>query len=560
MSTTSSVIETINPLPAGWSDQDIGSPSIAGGASFSNGTWTVAGCGSDIWNTADQFNFASQNFSGNGVLIAQVTSVTYTGPWAKSGVMFRDSADPGSMYADMIVTPAEGVAFQWRSTADTVPSEVEITGITAPQWVELERVGDNFLAFYSSDGVTWTQVGTSQTIDMSANALAGLAVTAQNGAALNTSTFSNVSLSPLDGPTIVNAASAASNPVYGLTTNLSALATDQSGANNLTYTWSVVGTPPGSVNFDANGTNAAANTFATFSTTGTYNLQVTITDPAGLSTTSNLSLTVDPLPAGWSDNDIGSPGIAGSASYGNGTWTVQGGGADIWTASDQFNFASQNFSGDGILTAQVTGITDTDPWSKAGVMFRDSTAANSDFVDLVVSPGQGVSMQWRGSDGVPNYTQITGITAPAWVKLERYGDNFIGYYSTDGINWTQAGSTSVTLNESGLVGLAVTAHNNGLLSTGTFTNVSFVPDAAPTVTTPASGRVNFSAADTIALSVGAADDGVLSELTYTWTTLARPPRPSPSASMGPMPLKTPSPRLRSPASTISKSRSPTQAA
>src|ERR1039457_3619038 len=53
------------------------------------------------------------------------------------------------------------------------------------------------------------------------------------------------------------------------------------------------------------------------------------------------------LPAGWSDTDIGSPGLAGSASYASGAWTVTGGGSDIWNAADQFNFASTNFTGDG---------------------------------------------------------------------------------------------------------------------------------------------------------------------------------------------------------------------
>src|SRR6185503_20753211 len=42
------------------------------------------------------------------------------------------------------------------------------------------------------------------------------------------------------------------------------------------------------------------------------------------------------LPAGWSDADIGSPGLAGSASEASGDWTVTGGGADIWNAADQF--------------------------------------------------------------------------------------------------------------------------------------------------------------------------------------------------------------------------------
>jgi hypothetical protein len=86
------------------------------------------------------------------------------------------------------------------------------------------------------------------------------------------------------------------------------------------------------------------------------------------------------LPAGWSDDDIGSPGLTGSASYTNGNWTVTGGGADIWNAADQFNFASTNFTGDGTMIVQVTSLQNSDPGSgraKAGLMFRNDSTAGS---------------------------------------------------------------------------------------------------------------------------------------------------------------------------------------
>ena len=305
------------------------------------------------------------NFQWRRLADWRVGSITNTGAAAKAGVMLRDSTDPSAMFADVVETPGDGVAFQWRSAPGAQPGQAIISGVTVPQWVELERVGNSFLGFYSGDGVNWTQLGSSQTVPMSSNALAGLAVTAVTNAQLNTATFSNVSWSSLAAPTLVQAATAVS-PVDGVTANLTALATDQTGSSNLTYTWSVIGTPPGSVTFSGDGTNAAASTLATFSAPGVYNLHVTITDPAGMSVTSSLSETVNPLPAGWSDVDIGSPGVAGTASYGGGTWTVQGGGTDIWGTSDQFNFASQTSAATGIL-AQVTGVTNTDPWSKAGV-------------------------------------------------------------------------------------------------------------------------------------------------------------------------------------------------
>src|SRR5439155_1391241 len=54
------------PVPAPWVEGDIGSTGAAGSATYFNGTFTVKGAGSDIWNTSDSFHFVYQPFSGNG--------------------------------------------------------------------------------------------------------------------------------------------------------------------------------------------------------------------------------------------------------------------------------------------------------------------------------------------------------------------------------------------------------------------------------------------------------------------------------------------------------------
>ena len=72
----------------------------------------------------------------------------------------------------------------------------------------------------------------------------------------------------------------------------------------------------------------------------------------------------------------------GSASYANGVFTVNGGGADIWGGSDQFNYVSQPLTGDGSIVARVTSQSDTDPWAKAGVMIKQSTATGSPYALL----------------------------------------------------------------------------------------------------------------------------------------------------------------------------------
>src|SRR5436190_12454011 len=108
------------------------------------------------------------------------------------------------------------------------------------------------------------------------------------------------------------------------------------------------------------------------------------------------------LPPGWTDTDIGSPALAGSASFNNSLWTVTGGGSDIWNTADQFNLASTPFSGDGSITAQVISLQNSDPgsgWSKAGLMFRNDTTAGSVNVTVMATAGNGVSFQWRTAAG-----------------------------------------------------------------------------------------------------------------------------------------------------------------
>lgn len=187
------------------------------------------------------------------------------------------------------------------------------------------------------------------------------------------------------------------------------------------------------------------------------------------------------LPAGWADNDIGSPGLAGSATDASGLWTVTGGGADIWGTSDQFNFASTNYSGDGTMITLVESLQNSDPssgWSKAGLMFRNDTTAGSVNASIFATAGQGVSFQWRSAAGGSSAnTQHSGISTPVWLKLVRSGGTFTGSYSTDGSNWVLVGSQAITMNSAVLVGVAVTAHNNSALNTATFTNLSvgYVP-------------------------------------------------------------------------------------
>ena len=182
-------------LPAGWSTSDIGAVAAIGSAVLVGDTWTVTGSGADVWNTADEFQFAAQTLSGNGTIVARVASLQNTNAWAKAGVMIRESTATGSRHAFCCVTAGNGVAFQRRSTADGASAHTAGSTAAAPRWVKLERSGNVLTGFESANGTTWTKVG-SATIAIGSSARFGLAVTSHADGTLATATFDHVSVTP----------------------------------------------------------------------------------------------------------------------------------------------------------------------------------------------------------------------------------------------------------------------------------------------------------------------------------------------------------------------------
>jgi hypothetical protein len=176
------------------SDQDIGSPAQAGSLSYLNGTYTITAGGSDIGGNADQFHFAYNTYSADGSIIANVASLANTNGAAKAGLMFRNGTGASAAYAGIFVTPSSGAVLSARSADGTTAGETSIFGIAAPRFLKLSRSGSQFAGYYSSDAITWTQLGSSQTVNLSANALVGLAVTSRNVTTTTTATFRNVSV------------------------------------------------------------------------------------------------------------------------------------------------------------------------------------------------------------------------------------------------------------------------------------------------------------------------------------------------------------------------------
>ena len=232
--------------------------------------------------------------------------------------------------------------------------------------------------------------------------------------------------------------------------------------------------------------------------TGNYSLTAVATDDRGATTTSAaVPITVNgpgPPPPPWAQQDVGAVGLPGSATYSNGAYTVVGSGANIAGTADGFQFVYQPMSGDGQIVARITGVQNTTTGSKGGIMIRESLAANSSNVAMILTGGNRFQFQVRASTGATTSNWTGSQTPPHWVKLVRSGNTFTAYRSSNGVTWTLYAASPVTVPMSAnvYVGLVMSSNNNTVLGTATLDNVNVVsgpPNAPPsaTITSPTDG-------------------------------------------------------------------------
>ncbi|MHC4116094.1 MAG: LamG-like jellyroll fold domain-containing protein [Planctomycetota bacterium] len=201
-------------------------------------------------------------------------------------------------------------------------------------------------------------------------------------------------------------------------------------------------------------------------------------------TNSEVELKLDSSQGNWTDEGVGELSIwiqgqaASTGSFAEapaGTFTMTGSGTDIWGNADEFHFAYRTLTGAGSIVARVNSVVDTNVWAKGAVMIRETLEPGSKNAAVAVTPGNGVSFQWRMDPdaGSSNATE-GGITAPHWVKLERdIAGNFTASQSTDGTAWQMVGVfENIPMSGAVFIGLAVTSHDAGETTEAVFSNVT----------------------------------------------------------------------------------------
>jgi subtilase family serine protease len=335
--------------------------------------------------------------------------------------------------------------------------EVYGTSAGAPQWAALVAIADQGRALAgkgSLDGPTQTlpglyQLPASDFHDVTSGSNGGYA--AGSGYDLVTgrgSPVANLIVSALVGkgsaptpPQVAVPAHAALNPVTGTTTVLSVSGTDAAGASALTYTWRLLGSPAGAAapGFSANGTNAAQNTTVSFHGAGTYSFLVTLRDPAGLTATSSLTLTVSqsltsvsitPGSASVADGHSQQFSVTARDQFGNTmsrppawSWSVVGAGfvsgTGVYTAPA---------SGSGTATLKLTGGGKTLTASVG--YYAAAPAPPSNVVAKPVSSGW-VLVTWKASsNNQTGFVIQRSMEGRAWQQIGAVGGSITFFDDT----------------------------------------------------------------------------------------------------------------------------------
>jgi hypothetical protein len=181
---------------------------------------------------------------------------------------------------------------------------------------------------------------------------------------------------------------------------------------------------------------------------------------------------------GFFDLDIGSPQLGGSAKQVEAGWDLIAGGADIWEKSDQFHFLCKQISTDFDIAVRVESFTPAQLYSKAGLMVRETLNADSPHLMFLVfadnSPRNNnlgaYEMQFRSVAGGDCQAIYPAVRPPAppefpaaypnsWLRIQRRGDRFSAFASTDGKTWKLYAVQTLTLPSLVYVGPALTSHD-----------------------------------------------------------------------------------------------------
>ncbi|MGB6669033.1 MAG: hypothetical protein WBE73_11855 [Candidatus Acidiferrum sp.] len=174
------------------------------------------------------------------------------------------------------------------------------------------------------------------------------------------------------------------------------------------------------------------------------------------------------------------PGCKAHYDPAKGEYTITGGGANMWAATDAFYFVCKKVSGDVSLSADIQWVgTSAAEHRKAVLILRQSLDPGSSYADAV-SHGNGLtSLQFRGADNEQTYQVVAAEDGPSRLRIMRKGTGIMMCSGKLGEELKATGPVEyITLKDPVYVGLGVCSHVATTLETAIFSNVK-LEESAP---------------------------------------------------------------------------------
>lgn len=182
---------------------------------------------------------------------------------------------------------------------------------------------------------------------------------------------------------------------------------------------------------------------------------------------------------GWFEghDDVGQPEVAGSATYDadTQTYTIVGGGWNMWGSRDEFHVAWRRLKGDFILRAHAALVgAGIDPHRKLGWIVRRSLDPDAPYVDVAVHGDGLTSLQFRRAAGAATEETRSPVTGADVIQLERRGRTYEMAVARFGDPFTRTSVSDIDLGDEVYVGLFVCSHDPEVGERAVFRNVRIV--------------------------------------------------------------------------------------
>jgi len=179
--------------------QDVGTVLTAGTAAHdaANHAYTLTGSGENMWATADAFHFVWKKVTGDVRISATIASLSDGGdPHRKAVLMFRQSLDADSAYADIAVHGEGLTSLQAREQKAAATHEIQ-SNVSKPRRVAIEKRGNYFYASVAAADGPFERSGGSMRVPLEGSFYVGIGVCAHNKDAVVQAVFSNVAIDPV---------------------------------------------------------------------------------------------------------------------------------------------------------------------------------------------------------------------------------------------------------------------------------------------------------------------------------------------------------------------------